>query len=69
MVAQVIGGCDISKLSCFPEEQEVLLLPNAVFRVRTALSSSEVTRLRVPPSPGRRPASGPAGRPGRGREP
>ena len=35
-------GRDISPLSLFAEENELLLLPNSVFKVQTALSSREV---------------------------
>jgi hypothetical protein len=42
------NGIDISPLSLFAGENELLLLPNSVFKVRTALSSSEVNCLRPP---------------------
>ena len=38
-------GRDISSLSLFPEECELLLEPNSVFTVQTALSSSEVGHI------------------------
>jgi hypothetical protein len=36
-------GRDISALSLFAAEKELLLLPNSVFKVRISLSSLEVT--------------------------
>jgi hypothetical protein len=44
-----IFGHDISPLSLFPEEGELLLLPNSVFKVLTALSSREVSYGGSPP--------------------
>jgi NAD:arginine ADP-ribosyltransferase len=38
-----IFGRDITQLSLYPEENELLLLPNSVFKVLTALSSREVS--------------------------
>ena len=36
------NGRDISPLSLFAEESELLLLPNSIFKVHTVLSSREV---------------------------
>jgi len=41
-------GRDISPLSLFPDENELLLLPNSVFKVKTALSSGEVSEASLP---------------------
>ena len=42
------NGRDISPLSLFAEESELLLLPNSVFKVLTVLSSREVNSRAVP---------------------
>jgi hypothetical protein len=39
---KILYGRDISDLSLFPIERELLLLPNSVFTVQAALSSTEV---------------------------
>jgi len=46
---KILYGRDISGLSLFPDECELLLMPNSVFTVQTALSSAEVTPM-LPPS-------------------
>ena len=38
----ILFGRDISALSLFPGERELLLLPNSVFEVKVALSADEV---------------------------
>ena len=44
----ICNGRDISALSLFADESELLLLPNSVFKVLTVLSSREVSSRAVP---------------------
>ncbi len=44
----ILYARDLSSLSLFPDERELLLMPNSVFTVQTALSSTEVAAALSP---------------------